>query len=117
MSRHPDDPPLFYDLHVFCCTNVRPDEHARPSCGRAGASRIREHMKTRVKDLGLAGVRINAAACLDRCEVGPVVVIYPEGIWYRCASIADADLLIDRHLMAGDRVPALMLDREDREPA
>jgi hypothetical protein len=40
-------------------------------------------MKARGKEMALAGVRVNMAGCLDRCEFGPAMVIYPEGIWYK----------------------------------
>jgi (2Fe-2S) ferredoxin len=66
-------------------------------------------MKARVKELGLPQVRVNASLCLDRCELGPCVVIYPEGVWYRVNSPAEVDAVLDRHLLAGERVHALML--------
>ncbi|SDH60615.1 (2Fe-2S) ferredoxin domain-containing protein [Roseospirillum parvum] len=113
MSRHPDDPPLYYDLHIFCCTNVRPEGHSRPSCGAAGSAALRDHMKARVKELGLTGVRVNSSACLDRCESGPVLVVYPEGIWYRCTSPAEMDAIIEQHLVAKGRARSLMLDQGD----
>ncbi len=66
-------------------------------------------MKARAKELGLPNVRINTAACLDRCELGPCVVVYPEGIWYRVGSTADADRVLQAHLVEGGRAEELML--------
>ena len=68
-------------------------------------------MKRKVKAMGLIGVRINGAACMERCGHGPVVVIYPEGIWYAPRTEADVDNILDRHFVDGVRVETLMLDR------
>lgn len=102
-------PALFYRCHVFCCVNERPEGHLRGSCARKNAVRLRDYMKARAKELGLADVRINSAGCLDRCELGPTMVIYPEGVWYRCATREDIDAVLTEHLQAGRPVPRLML--------
>jgi len=70
-------------------------------------------MKAKAKEMGLNGIRINAAGCLDRCELGPTVVIYPEGVWYRCESTEDMDEILARHVRDGGRVPRLMLSSGD----
>lgn len=106
----------YYRCHVFCCTNERPAGHPRGSCARRGAVKLRDYMKARAKELGLADVRINAAGCLDRCELGPTMVIYPEGVWYRCETRAEIDEVLVRHLKGGERVRHLMLLADDRCP-
>ena len=108
-SRRPDDPPPFFDIHVFACTNRRPDGHPRGSCAASGSEKLRDYMKVRVKELGLKRVRINTASCLDRCELGPCIVVYPEGIWYRIGSTADVDRVLEAHLVDGERASELML--------
>src|SRR3546814_14163651 len=80
MTSLPDDPAPFYAAHVFVCTNERPPGHPRGCCKDKDAEKLRNYMKVRTKELGLGGVRINTAGCLDRCELGPPMVIYPEGI-------------------------------------
>lgn len=107
------DPPLFYERHVFCCVNVRPDGHPRGCCSARGSVPLRTYMKTRAKELGLAEVRINASQCLDRCEFGPCIVIYPEGVWYSCHSQGDVDEILQTHLIENGRVTRLMLRPED----
>ncbi len=109
MGRLPDDPPLFFAAHLFVCCNRRPDGHARGSCAAKGSERLRDYMKARAKELGLPQLRVNAAGCLDRCELGPCMVIYPEGVWYRIGSPADVDAVLERHVAGGGRVPELML--------
>jgi (2Fe-2S) ferredoxin len=101
-------PAPFYQSHVFCCTNVR-DEKKRRSCGMHNSERLRAYMKERVKMAGIAGTRINTAGCLDRCELGPVLVIYPEGVWYHYSDAADIDEIVEVHLKQGGRVERLLL--------
>lgn len=99
----------YFDLHVFACTNRRPEGHPRGSCAARGSEKLRDYMKLRAKELGIKRVRINTAGCLDRCELGPCVVIYPEGVWYRVSSTADVDRVLNEHLVLGGRAADLML--------
>ncbi len=107
--RLPTDLPPYFEAHVFICCNRRPEDNPRGSCAAKGAEGLRDYMKARAKELGLSDVRINMAGCLDRCEHGPVVVIYPEGVWYKVENPADVDAVLERHLRDGGRVPELML--------
>jgi (2Fe-2S) ferredoxin len=109
----PADPPLFYSRHVFMCVNERPAGHPRGCCKAKGSDRLRNYLKARARELGLNDVRINQAGCLDRCELGPTMVIYPEGVWYSPKTTADIDAILERHLVAGGRAPELMLKPED----
>jgi (2Fe-2S) ferredoxin len=70
-------------------------------------------MKARAKELGLDDVRINASGCLDRCELGPTMVIYPDGVWYHYETLADVDEILQRHVAGGRPVERLMLRPED----
>jgi len=120
-DRRPDgetaaDPAPYYRRHVFCCVNERPDGHLRGCCKEKGAVRLRNYMKARAKELDLADVRINASGCLDRCELGPTMVIYPEGVWYSYQTPEDVDEILQTHLMEGRRVARLMLQPEDKGP-
>ena len=108
-TRLPTDSPPFYEAHVFVCCNRRQDGHPRGSCAANGSERLRDYMKARAKELGLKGIRINSAGCLDRCELGPCVVIYPEGVWYRVDGTADVDAVLQAHLVEGGRAGELML--------
>ncbi len=106
----PGDPSLFFEAHLFVCTNRRPDGHKRGSCAAGRSERLRDYMKARAKELGIAGIRVNSAGCLDRCELGPCMVIYPEGVWYRVGSTADVDRVLQAHVVEGGRAEELMLD-------
>ncbi len=99
----------YYDLHVFCCVNRRAEDHPRGCCELGGASKLRGHLKARVKMLGLKNIRINSSQCLDRCELGPVMVIYPEGVWYTYHCIEDVEEILERHIVKGEHVSRLLL--------
>lgn len=104
------DPKPYFEAHIFVCTNRRPDGHKRGSCAEKGSEKLRDYMKARSKELGLEPrIRINAAGCLDRCELGPAMVIYPEGVWYTFHSPADVDDILQTHVIEGRRVDRLML--------
>lgn len=111
------DPPPYFETHVFVCCNRRPDGHKRGSCAASGSEALRDYMKARAKELGLRGVRVNQAGCLDRCEFGPTLVIYPEGIWYQVRTREDVDEVLAAHLVEGGRARRLMLTERDVVPA
>jgi (2Fe-2S) ferredoxin len=110
------DPPPWFQAHVFVCCNRRPDGHRRGSCAAKGSEALKDYMKARAKELGLKGVRVNTAGCLDRCEFGPAIVIYPEGIWYRAETRDDVDEILTAHLVRGGRARRLMLTERDVPP-
>ncbi|MCD6041452.1 MAG: (2Fe-2S) ferredoxin protein [Burkholderiales bacterium] len=101
----------YYSRHVFFCCNQR-EGNERPCCNNKGASALRDYAKSRVKSLGLAGegkVRINQAGCLDRCEEGPCIVVYPDAVWYTYVDQADIDEIIEEHLQNGRIVERLRM--------
>lgn len=97
-----------FQRHIFFCTNQR--AAGESCCNALGASELRSYAKDRVKALQdkLPGTtRINTAGCLDRCELGPVVVVYPEAVWYTYIDKEDIDEIIDQHLIQGQIVERL----------
>ncbi len=106
----PDVPdPLYFRSHVFCCTNVRAPGHTKGCCHDRGGLDLRNYMKAKARELKLENVRINASGCLDRCEHGPVLVIYPEGVWYSCKTRTDVDEVLKSHVRDGKEVERLKL--------
>jgi (2Fe-2S) ferredoxin len=100
----------YYKYHVFFCTNLREDGSA--CCQRFGAQALRDYAKRRSKELGIAGpggVRINTAGCMDRCGEGPVMVVYPEGVWYSYVDQEDIDEILQTHLIEGRVVERLRI--------
>lgn len=100
----------YYARHVFFCCNQR--TNGERCCNDAGAQKMRDYAKSRVKELALSGkgkVRINNAGCLDRCDQGPVLVVYPEGVWYTYVDQEDIDEIISEHLQNGRVVERLRI--------
>jgi (2Fe-2S) ferredoxin len=86
-----------YNYHLFFCTHQRDD--GRACCQQHDAQSLRNYAKQQVKDLKLKKVRVNNAGCLSRCALGPMLVIYPQGIWYHYETEADIDEIIESHLL------------------
>jgi (2Fe-2S) ferredoxin len=104
-----EDKPYF-SQHVFVCMNQR--EGGRECCADKGSHAAQKHLKKRIGALELSGpgnIRINQAGCLDRCEEGPVLVIYPQGTWYTYVDNEDIDEIIDVHLVGGKIVERLKI--------
>ncbi len=98
-----------YDFHFFICQNQRPDNHPRGSCLIKGSDKLLNYMKARVKELKIPNIRINKAGCLDQCEKGPAMIVYPEGIWYRATSIEDIEAIIQSHIIQKIPVETLVI--------
>ena len=100
----------YYERHVFFCCNLR--EGGETCCAGMGAVELRDYAKRRVKELGMSGegkVRINMAGCLDRCDEGPCMVVYPDAVWYTYVDRSDIDEIIDEHLKHGRVVRRLCI--------
>jgi (2Fe-2S) ferredoxin len=100
----------FYKYHVFFCTNQR--EPGEQCCAEYDARGMRDRAKARAKELGIhgeGGARINLAGCLGRCELGPVVVVYPDEVWYTYVDEKDIDEIVDEHLQHGRVVERLRI--------
>lgn len=102
-----------FERHVFVCHNVRPEGAPRPSCTSDGTSDLHIQLQQSAKAAGLAGrVRINKSGCLDQCEHGPTVVVYPEAVWYGHVRPEDAAEIVAEHLVAGRPVERLRIPDE-----
>ena len=99
-----------YNFHVFVCQNQRASDSTRGCCMSKGAAEIIDYIKTTTKKLGIKNIRINKAGCLNECERGVAVVIYPEGTWYSIKSITDAEQIVSLHLAKGKQVEDLLMN-------
>jgi (2Fe-2S) ferredoxin len=99
-----------YKRHVFVCINQRPPGHPKGCCHDRGSEEIRDTLKVELGKRGLAGiVRANNAGCLDACEHGVTMVIYPEGIWYGKVTKEDIPEIIDRTIIGGEVIQRLVI--------
>ncbi len=99
-----------YKRHVFVCVNERPPGHPKGCCHDRGSEEIRRILKSELGKRGLAGlVRANKSGCLDACEHGVTVVIYPEGIWYGKVTKDDIPEIIDRTIIGGEVIQRLLI--------
>ena len=95
--------------HIFFCLNER--TNGENCCAQHNAFELFTYAKSRIKELGLAGsgkIRVNKAGCLDACNLGPVMVIYPEGTWYTFIDADDIEEIIQSHLIKGKPVERLL---------
>jgi (2Fe-2S) ferredoxin len=101
-----------FERHVFVCVNERPAGHPKGCCAGKGSVEIRDRLKMMVGRAGLKGkVRVNAAGCLDACERGVTVVVYPEAVWYGGVTLDDVDEIFQSHILEGRPVERLRLER------
>jgi len=106
-----------FQRHVFVCENRRPEGHPRGCCAERGGVALREALKAEVRRRGLQGlVRVNAAGCLDACEHGASVVVYPEGVWYGGVTADDVPEIVEAHLLGGRPVERLRVRAYDGAP-
>lgn len=103
------DIPQLYKYHVFLCFQDRPPGHPRGSCGQAGAKPLWEYLITRVERMGNPEIGLTGTSCLGFCAAGPLLVVYPEGIWYRPTSREDVDEIIQSHFVEGNPVERLII--------
>jgi (2Fe-2S) ferredoxin len=101
----------YFHKHVFFCTNQRAE--GETCCNNLGAQRLRDYAKDKIKALGISTeknrIRINSAGCMDRCDYGPVLVVYPEAVWYTYVDESDIDEIIESHLKNGKVVERLKI--------
>ncbi len=102
------------ERHVFVCRNERPAT-GRASCAARGADDVfaalqkavgeRPHLWTKVA--------VTPCGCLGPCIDGPMMVVYPEGVWYQGVTAADVDEIVQAHLIDGQPVKRLLYEWAD----
>lgn len=99
-----------YERHIFVCTNQRPEGHPRGCCDPENNAALQGKFKKALADHGLKGrVRANRAGCLDQCEHGPTVVVYPDNVWYGFVTSDDVAEIVESHIAGGVPVERLRL--------
>lgn len=110
-------PKLLYNPHIFMCLDENGAEPGSGCCADRGAMEIFAHMRGYAKQNGVTGIRINRSSCLKRCELGPIMVVYPDGTWYAVRTKEDAEEIVRTHIIEGGRVDRLVVRPTDRVAA
>tara|TARA_E500000178_G_C16708943_1_gene611806 strand:- start:201 stop:509 length:309 start_codon:yes stop_codon:yes gene_type:complete len=100
----------YFEKHIFFCLNDRGKDQT--CCNNVGATSLQKYAKDRLKKIKTASkhkIRVNRAGCLSRCDEGPVLVIYPEGIWYQYIDQSDIDEIIESHVIGNKVVKRLQI--------
>jgi (2Fe-2S) ferredoxin len=99
-----------FDKHIFICCNRREPGHARGCCDPLGSESLQKAFKKALAERGLnRRMRANKAGCLDQCEKGPTVVVYPDAVWYGGVTEADVNEIVEQHLIGGTPVERLLM--------
>ena len=100
-----DDDPHVHDApekHVAVCTNQ--------TCAADGSPAVLERLRQEARDSGACEARITRSSCLGRCGDGPMVAVYPDGVWYGGVDAADAERIVSSHLDR-DRIVSALVDQ------
>ena len=111
-----------FTSHIFVCCNRREPGHSRGCCNPDGSDALRNLFKSELKRRNLGPlVRANQSGCLEQCELGPTVVIYPQGIWYGNVQPTDVERILDETIIGGRvlsdlLIPDAILNTKGRGP-
>ena len=106
-----------FNKHVFVCTNERKNSD-RKSCGEATGMELVHEFKRLVKEKGLKDtIRAQRAGCLDACDFGPSVAVYPEGVFYGGVILSDVEQIVNDHLINNKPVERLIIKFKNIEQA
>jgi (2Fe-2S) ferredoxin len=99
-----------FERHIFVCGNRREPGHPRGCCDPSAQAELQKLFKKKLAEHDLKGrVRANQSGCLDQCEHGPNVVVYPEAVWYGGVTAADVDEIVTKHILGGEPVERLRI--------
>ncbi len=99
-----------FTSHIFVCCNQRAPGHSRGCCDPEATAKLREQFKIEIQKRNLAPLaRANQAGCLDQCEYGPTVVIYPQQIWYGGVTPEDVPRIVEETIVGGRILTDLLI--------
>jgi (2Fe-2S) ferredoxin/predicted O-methyltransferase YrrM len=95
-----------FRIHLFVCTQQKPE--GVPSCPASGSLAVLDGLDREIqaRDLG-SDVQLTTCGCMGLCDEGPVMVVYPEGVWYRRVQPSDIPEIVGQHLCDGKPVDRL----------
>lgn len=97
------------EKHVFVCTQGRPPGHPRGSCSEKGCAAVGETFWGEMEKRNLFGkLAVTSSGCLGPCDLGPNLLVYPEGVMYTGVKKEDVNEIIEKHLLGGEPVERLL---------
>ena len=104
-----------FQKHLFICNNQRKEDDPRGSCTKCGSEDLLDFAKGWIHDNGLKGkVRVNKAGCLDACQYGPAMVVYPDDVWYSPKNREDMEAILIEHVQNNRPVERLRIQFKTR---
>ena len=98
---------------MFVCINERAADNPKGCCKNKGGVEVRDALKAELSKRGLSkAIRANNAGCLDQCEHGVAVVVYPEQVWYGGVTVDDVSEIVEKHLIGGEPVARLLIPED-----
>ena len=102
-----------YNKHIFICINERAESSTKGDCSSVGGKEIRMRFVELINKYQLKGkVRANKSGCLDVCEMGPAIVIYPLGVWYTNFELSDVDEIFEKSILNDNVVKRLVSNKK-----
>lgn len=102
----------FYYKHLFFCINQRSE--GKKCCANDSSIYLYKYAKEKIRSYDKTRrIKVSQSGCLGQCAKGPVLVIYPEAMWYTFTSEKDIDEIIDAHLFQDIVVPRLLLSLDN----
>lgn len=96
--------------HIVVCTNTRPPGHPKGSCGEKGAQNVAMKLSEEMEKRSLFGsVVLTGSTCIGMCNIGPVIIVYPDAVWYHGVTVNDVPEIIEEHILKGKPVERLMI--------
>jgi (2Fe-2S) ferredoxin/predicted O-methyltransferase YrrM len=96
-----------FRFHLFVCTQQKPE--GVPSCASKGSAEVLAALEREIQARGLDNdVQLTTCGCMGLCDEGPVMVVYPEGAWYRRVQPSDAPEIVSQHLREGKPLDRLI---------
>ena len=104
-----DELPQVFKFHIFACYQQRPPGHPRGSCMAQGAQPLWDRLAAKLERMGNPEISMTATGCLGFCRAGPLMVVYPAGIWYHPETPEDIDEIVQSHFVDGKPVERLIV--------
>ena len=96
--------------HIVICTNTRPPGHPKGSCGEKGAQNVTMKFSEELEKRNLFGrVMFTGSTCAGLCSAGPIVIVYPDAVWYQGVGPDNVNEIIEEHILKGKPVEKLVI--------